>query len=584
MLAKQNFNYSFLAKLYFCFAVCLLLILAVEISSATDSNPVSKKVIVVGGNSAYPPYEFLDNEGNPTGFVVELTREIANEQGFEVIIQLGESWAEMRRMLETGEIDILQGISYSEEREKTLDFSPPHSFVSHSIFAYEKAHPVHSLDELTDKNVILLGRGIMHDYFIQSGIQANIIPVPTLADAVKLLSTGQYDYAVIATMPATHLISEFRIKNIKTVVKGVDTKKYCYAVKKGDQAILALFNDGMEQLRRSGRYRMLQDKWFPAYEIHPWVAEYGPFVLIFLISGLVVSLIWSHSLKQLVANRTAALQHEVEQRKQAAEELKRQQLQLMQADKMATLGILVSGMAHEINNPIGLILLNLPTISRVNSDVMPILDKYYFENGDFIMGGLPYSQMRGEVPLIIDEMNESAKRIKKIVEDLKHFSRRSDVKYDEEVDINAVVQTSMRLIGNFIEKTTNHLSMNLGSQLPPVKGNPQRLEQVIVNIILNAAQALQDKSKGIYVSTFYEQSSKSVIIQVRDEGMGIHPEYLQHLTDPFFTTKRETGGTGLGLAISDGIIREHGGIMQFESALGKGTTVIIRLPIETREQ
>lgn len=565
-------------KLYLCLIPFFSLFLVIQHSYASQQASVSKGVIIVGGNSAYPPYEFLDKDGNPAGFLVELTRAIADEQGFQVVIHLGESWAETRKALEAGEIDILQGISYSEEREKILDFSPPHSFVSHSIFAHEKARQVHSLEELRDKDVILLGRGIMHDLFVQWGFRSNIIPVPTVADAVKLLSSGKYDYAVLATMPANYLISDLGIKNIKTVVKGIETKKYCYAVKKGNQAVIALFIDGMERLRRSGKYKALHDKWFPAYEIHPWITKYGPFVLIFLVSGLVVSLIWSRSLKRLVAIRTAALQHEVEQRKQAAEELKRQQQQLMQADKMATLGILVSGMAHEINNPTGLILLNLPTISNANSDIMPILEEHYRKNGDFIMGGIPYSQMRHEMPLMIDEMNEAAKRIKRIVEDLKHFSRRSDVKYDEEVDINSVVQTSMRLIGNIVKKATNHFNAKLSNQLPPVKGNPQRLEQVVVNIILNAAQAIQDTSKGIFVYTFYEDSTKSVVIQVCDEGVGIPPEHMQHLTDPFFTTKRETGGTGLGLAISAGIVREHGGSIQFESVPDEGTTVLIRLP------
>lgn len=570
-------------SLYLSLTIFLIFFFAPQLSGSAQYELVTKKVIIVGGNSAYPPYEFLDKDGNPAGFLVELTRAIAEEQGFEVIIELGESWADMRKALETGEVDILQGISYSEEREKILDFSPPHSFVSHSIFAYEKARPVHSLDELKGKDVILLGRGIMHDYFIHAGIQSNIIPMRTIADAVKLLSTGKYDYAVLATMPANHIISNLKIKNIKTVVKGVETKKYCYAVKKGNHTVLALFNEGMEQMRRTGRYRALQDKWFPAYEIHPLITDYGPYAVILLVSGLVLSLVWSRSLKRLVAIRTADLQHEVEQRKQAVEELKRQQQQLMQADKMATLGILVSGMAHEINNPTGLILLNLPTVSRANADIKKILEDYYEKNGDFIMGGIPYSQMRHEMPLMIDEMHEAAKRIKHIVDDLKHFSRRSDVKYDEEVNINTVVRTSIRLIKNTLKNATYNFKSSLSSELPPVKGNAQRLEQVVVNIILNAAQALQDTSKGIFVSTFYEQYSKSVVIQVCDEGIGIPHEHMQHLTDPFFTTKRETGGTGLGLAISDGIIREHGGSLHFESTPGEGTTVIIRLPSMEKE-
>lgn len=564
---------------YLCLILCLPLIFMVTPSYAETDDSLIKKVIVVGGNSAYPPYEFLDKDGKPSGFVVELTKAIAEEQGFEIVIKLGESWADMRRALETGEIDILQGISYSEDRERILDFSPPHSFVSHSIFAHKKAKPVHSLDELRGKDVILLGRGIMHDYFTWAGIQSNIIPASTIADAIKLLATGQYDYAVLATMPAMHILSNLNIKDIKTVVKGIETKKYCYAVKKGNQEVLVLFSEGISRMKRSGQYKALQDKWLPASEIHPWIAKYGPFVLIFLATGLIVSLIWSRSLKRLVAIRTAALQQEMEKRKRGAEELKLQQQQLMQADKMAALGILVSGVAHEINNPTGLILLNLPTLSRSASDVSPILEAHYSKNGDFIMGGLPYSKMRREVPLMIDEMHEAAKRIKRIVEDLKHFSRRSDVKYDEEVNVNAVVQTSMRLVENALKKATNHFNSHLTKQLPPVKGNAQRIEQVVVNLILNAAQSLYDSERGIFVSTLFEPATKSVIIQVCDEGVGIPPEYMPHLTDPFFTTKRETGGTGLGLAISDGIVREHGGSMQFESVPGEGTTVIVRLPV-----
>ncbi len=541
-------------------------------------SAVPEKAIVVGGNSSYPPYEYLDNEGKPAGFVVELTRAIAEAQGFTVIIKLGESWTDMRQALETGDVDVLQGISFNEEREKIMDFSTPHSFVSHSIFAHKKARPVHSLEELRGKDVILLGRGIMHDYFAKADIQVNIIPALTVSDALTLLSSGRYDYAVLATLPATRSLSNPGIKDVKIVAKGIETKKYCYAVKKGNYIILNRFSDGIAQMKQSGRFDDLQERWLPTSEIDPVMGRYAFVGLIVLTSGLVISLVFSRSLKRQVAIRTVALQREVEKRKQAADELKRQQQQLVQADKMAALGILVSGMAHEINNPTGLILLNLPTLSRAVADITPILVSHYQASGDFMVGGLPYSQMRSEVPAMIDEMHEAALRIKRIVEDLKHFSRQSDVPFDGEVDVNAVVQTAIRLVLNTLKKATKHYTIQPADFLPPVKGNTQRLEQVVVNLILNAAQALPDSEKGVRVSTRFEPATKSVIIEVRDEGIGIPAEHMRHLLDPFFTTKRETGGTGLGLAISDGIVREHGGSMAFESEPGKGTTVAVRLP------
>src|SRR5271157_458617 len=147
--------------------ICLMCLLFAAGNAGNGSagmvqeDPVeSRETIIVGGNSAYPPYEFLDREGKPAGFVVELTRAIAETMGFDVKIELGESWADMRKALEDGKVDVLQGISYSGDREKILDFSSPHSYVTHSIFARRGAKPVSSLDELRGKEVVLMGRGV----------------------------------------------------------------------------------------------------------------------------------------------------------------------------------------------------------------------------------------------------------------------------------------------------------------------------------------------------------------------------------------------------------------------------------------
>lgn len=557
--------------------VMLIFVFCLSIFAEANDAQRPKRLIIVGGNSAYPPYEYLDREGKPAGFVVDLTRAIAEVMGFEVKIVLGTSWMDMRDALERGDVDVLQGISYSEKRDRMLDFSPPHSFVSHSIFAHRHAKPVHSIDELQGKNVIVMGRGIMHDIFA-SGSSIKPVPEPTVADALKVLSTGQYDYAVLATLPAIHTMADLGISDVETVSRGIDTKKYCYAVKEGNREVLNLFIEGMNILKASGKYHELQSRWLPTSETHPWVARHGWIIVVMLFLGLAVTIFWSHSLKQQVALRTAALEREVEKRKRAAEELRNNQQQLVQADKMAALGILVSGMAHEINNPNGLILLNLPTVAEAARDVAPILEKHYEQHGDFRVGGLPYSQMRKEMPHILREMQQASTRIKRIVEDLKHFSRRSDARYDDLIDVNEVVKTSVRLVDNTLRKATNRYTVQYAGQLPFVRGNFQRLEQVVVNLVLNACQALESPDKAIKVSTRYHAETRSVIIEIADEGVGISPEHLARMTEPFFTTKRQTGGTGLGLAISDGIITEHGGKMRFESIPGIGTTVIVTLP------
>lgn len=255
------------------------------------------------------------------------------------------------------------------------------------------------------------------------------------------------------------------------------------------------------------------------------------------------------------------------------------QQQLIQAGKMVSLGTLVSGVAHEINNPNNFIMLNAPILWDVWKDIMPIIEKYYEENGDFDMGGLKYSEMRGYIPQLFSGICEGAKRIKWIVSDLKDFARQGTSNMDENVDTNSVVQSAVTIISNQIRKATKNLLVEYGDNIPALKGNYQRLEQVVINIILNACQAIDEPKNGIFISTFYNKTARAVMIKIKDEGKGIPANILGRITEPFFTTKRNSGGTGLGLAVSSGIIKDHKGELKFSSVEDKGTTVTVLLPV-----
>jgi signal transduction histidine kinase len=147
------------------------------------------------------------------------------------------------------------------------------------------------------------------------------------------------------------------------------------------------------------------------------------------------------------------------------------------------------------------------------------------------------------------------------------------------VDVNAVLKSAATLLSYMIMKSTNHFSIEYGNPLPLLKGNFQRLEQVILNLIQNACQALRDTRKSIFVSTSYDEKRRSILVKVEDEGVGISSEILPHITDPFVTTKHEAGGMGLGLSISSRIVKEHGGTLTFTSELGRGTKAEVVLPI-----
>ena len=265
-------------------------------------------------------------------------------------------------------------------------------------------------------------------------------------------------------------------------------------------------------------------------------------------------------------------------RTQLAEQEKLQQQQLIQADKMISLGLLVAGVAHEINNPNSITLLNIPMLTRAWLSVAPILEEYYLENGDFLVGGIEYREMREQVPRLFKEVKESAKRIRHIVSDLKDYARKDTTLLMDSVNLNEVADESCRLADNLIKKSTTHFRTDFAPELPLIKGNKQRLKQVIINLLQNSCEALEDSSGGLALSTFCNEKEKTVSITVYDQGTGIPKDKIDKITDPFFTTKRPLGGTGLGLSVSASIVKEHNGILTFESEPGKGTKATVTFP------
>jgi PAS domain S-box-containing protein len=275
---------------------------------------------------------------------------------------------------------------------------------------------------------------------------------------------------------------------------------------------------------------------------------------------------------------------DISERKKAEEQARLHQQQLLQASKMVALGTLVSGVAHEVNNPNSFIMLNSPILKEAWENAMPILDKYYEENGEFILGGMKYTEIRDNFPALFTGISDGAKRIKHIVDELKNYVRDNTADLNQAVDINEVLKSTVSLLANMIKSSTNQFSIEYGNGLPSLKGNFQRLEQVMINLIQNACQALPGSQKGIFVSTTFDKNESKIVINVRDEGMGIPAETLINVTDPFFTTKHDSGGVGLGLSISLKIIEEHGGSMHFKSEIGAGTTVEISLPVDQENQ
>ncbi|WP_167608364.1 sensor histidine kinase [Maribellus sediminis] len=233
-------------------------------------------------------------------------------------------------------------------------------------------------------------------------------------------------------------------------------------------------------------------------------------------------------------------------------ELKEAESHLLQAEKMASIGILTAGIAHEINNPLNYILGGLTGLQQ------------YFEE----------EKIENEkVTLFTGSIETGIERVNAIVSGLNKLSRNKEA-FDEECDVHDIIDNCLNIIGNRLKNGIS-VSRHFAKDLPVVKGNVGQLHQVFLNILVNASQAIPDKGK-IEITTKNEKDA--IFIEVKDNGCGIEQGDLKKVTDPFFTTKEPGEGTGLGLAITYNIIEEHKGRLEFESEVDKGTTVRIELP------
>jgi PAS domain S-box-containing protein len=270
---------------------------------------------------------------------------------------------------------------------------------------------------------------------------------------------------------------------------------------------------------------------------------------------------------------------DITDKRAAEEESELRRRQLVEADKMVSLGVLSSEVAHEINNPNNFIMLNAPILRKAWEDISFILNKYSDECGDFLVSNVPYSEMSKEVPNLFDGIQEGSDRIRQIIKNMKSYARRDGSDMSRQVDMNVVVQAALRLLSTQIQKSAGSILTTFSEQLPPIKGSFQRMEQVIVNLVQNSCQSISGREGGISLKTSFDSVQNLVVVRIADEGVGIRPEHMAHISDPFFTTKSDVGGTGLGLSVCAAIVKEHNGSLDFDSAAGKGTRAYLSLPV-----
>ncbi len=290
----------------------------------------------------------------------------------------------------------------------------------------------------------------------------------------------------------------------------------------------------------------------------------------------------NRNLEKIVRQRTMELEKSHDALKQAYVDLQNAQEQLVQTEKMASLGQLVAGIAHEIKNPLNFIYGNTGFLNDYTVKLqalleevekLPSLSAQDREKVENLKETYNYSFIKEDLRTLIDNFSEGARRINNIVSDLRTFSR-MDTETISEVDLHAALEISLNLLRNqYKNRVTIHKEYG---NIPKIQGYSGKLNQVFMNLLSNAFHAIRDQG-DVWIRT--RSSNGTVELEIEDNGSGIPKEYLNRIFEPFFTTKPVGQGTGLGLSISYGIIEQHRGRIHVSSVVNKGSTFTVRLPV-----
>jgi signal transduction histidine kinase len=561
---------------------------SLSVGTMYDSNPLGltqieidwlskHPVITVGTDPNWAPFEYRDEKGKNKGIVIDYLTIIEKLLGVKFKFSEAETWNEMYENLKKQKLDVIANITQTPERAKKIIFTKPYFSTPTSIFANQDVRFIGNLSELANKKVSVVEGYVLYEYIRNDYPEIVLVPVKNIKEGLEKVRRDEVFAFIDGMLPVSFYAYDKAYSSIRIVGETPYGFNLSMGVRNDWPELVGILQKALDSITESEK-STIYNNWITLRTQKFDYLLLGKIVIPFFVVLLIV-LYWNRTLKVEIEKRKLA-QLELDK---AFKELKDTHIQLVQTEKMATIGFLTAGIAHEIKNPINYISQGLKGVREGTTSIIHIAEKYDEMLSKFseqekqeiqrLMEELEYEYYKKECLNLIRDVQFGADRILEITKSLAVFSR-SAADEREETDINSCLESTLVLLRNQY-KYTVEIVKEYGT-IPLVKCVTGKINQVFVNIVANAIQAIPQKGK-ITIKTCAENGE--VKISIKDTGTGIKEENLKTIFEPFFTTKPVGEGTGLGLAISKKIIDEHKGTIQVFSKLGEGTEFVIGLPM-----
>ncbi len=505
------------------------------IAHAAEEKAIADRIIRIGGDNNYPPYEFVDQNGNYKGFNVDIMRAVAIELGIDIEL-IPMSWETAIYSLRQGEVDAIQGMTETSLREEMFDFTKELVINSQNIFVMKNTTHIAGLEDLSGVRVAFQAGDVTDEILAEV---PNIIPIEkeNQMEAIDALLNGEVEAFMGNRLTGIYYIQKKGFAGeVKIVGEPMYVTKYSSAVKKGNNELLKLLNEGIDAIKKNGTYDKIYKKWFgediwePSKEVKN-LLYISLFVI--LIALIIIGIItyWNKRLREEVESRTNEIRKLYDMAKHD--------------DKMKALGKLSAGVAHELRNPL--------TSIKVFIDVLP--DK--INNPEFV------EELMKIVPMEINRLNSL---VSTLLDYAKPKASNPQTNVLKDVLSETVILLKQKLNEKKIIIKEDGTDIKLWS-------DKSQLKQIMINILLNSIEAIENNGT---ISITGSIENETALITIADNGCGISQDVLSKVFDPFFTSKKY--GYGIGLSITHQLIKENKGEIHIDSTEGVGTAITISLP------